>query len=429
MTDHKTGHTPEIILANFLENTPPRRIGVAVSGGGDSVALMYLLADWSKAHAVKVLVATVDHGLRPEAAHEARLVLAQASQLGLDHEILRWNDWDNQGNLQAEARAARYRLLGAWGQKKQLDVILLGHTEDDLAETLLLRLARRAGIDGLSAMAPHFRRDGQDFGRPLLAVPREVLRDTLRQRDVNWIEDPSNSDPRFDRVRARRALEHLETLGIDAAALADVSRNLGDARRALNAQTTDWARAHVSLDRGDIVMPFAAFTSLAAEFQRRVLSAALIWISGAAYAPRGEALGRLLADLAAGSGGTLHGCLVTTPTTTPTATTPATTPASREIRIAREYAAVLTAASSTPDWDRWHLSGPWVAGLQVRALGPQGLRALDDWRACGLPRASLMASPSVWQGDRLIAAPHAGFTQGWEAKLVTERAIFLTLTG
>ena len=407
------GQTPEVALADFFNAHPSQRIGVAVSGGGDSLALLYLLADWAKTQSVDIFVATVDHGLRPEAEQEAKDVAAHCAQLGVTHETLVWRDWDHQGNLQAQARAARYRLLGAWGQRHQLDVILLGHTQDDQAETFLLRLARRAGVDGLSSMKAFFQRDGQTFGRPLLSVTRHALRVILTQKAIRWIDDPSNEDPQFDRVRARQALQHLETLGIDTASLADVSRNMKDARDALDAQVRSVAAAQIQIDRGDLVMPVTLFSAQPAEIQRRLLVAGLIWVSGAEYAPRRDAVSRLLQDICAGIGGTLSGCLLTV--------------VKGQVRITREWSAVSDLFSPLPVWDRWQLTGPWQAGMQIRTLGEDGLRSLEDWRASGMPRASLLASPSVWYDNVLIAAPVAGFGAGWTANLLPERANFLSV--
>ena len=408
-----TGQTPDLALADFFDANPMRRIGVAVSGGGDSLALLYLLADWAKTRSVDVYVATVDHGLRPEAPQEAIDVGLHCAHLGFPHETVIWRDWDHQGNLQAEARAARYRLLGEWGRRHILDVILLGHTQDDQAETFLLRLARRAGVDGLSSMNALFHRDNQAFGRPLLSVSRQSLREFLLQKGISWVDDPSNEDPQFDRVRARQTLQHLKTLGIEPASLADVSANMRDARTALEAQVKTVADAHAQMDRGDLSMPLALLSSEPLEIQRRLLVAGLNWVSGAAFPPRREAVARLLQNLATGTDSTLSGCLVTS--------------AKGQIRITREYKAVEDLTSSTQVWDRWQLEGPWQTGMHIRALGEEGLRFLEDWRTSGMPRVSLLASPSVWYDSTLIAAPMAGFGAGWTANLLPEQANFLSM--
>jgi len=204
-------------LAAALDGLRPEAIVVAVSGGGDSLALMHLAADW--AGGAPLAAVTVDHGLRPESAAEAREVARAAGALGLRHETLLWRGWDGHGNLQAAARDARHALIAEWARTEGRGTVLLGHTRDDQAETVLMALARAAGPDGLSAMQAACEARGVLWLRPLLGVGREELRAELRRRGAAWAEDASNADPRFERVRARRALRALAPVGIDAPAL------------------------------------------------------------------------------------------------------------------------------------------------------------------------------------------------------------------
>jgi tRNA(Ile)-lysidine synthase len=120
----------------------PERLGIAVSGGGDSIALMHLLHRIASDEGVALFAATVDHGLRAESADEARTVAKQAAALGIPHDTLRWQGWDGAGNLQDHARQARYALLKEWAKRNDISAIALGHPADDQAETLLMRLAR-----------------------------------------------------------------------------------------------------------------------------------------------------------------------------------------------------------------------------------------------------------------------------------------------
>ena len=403
--------TPETALGVFFNGQDLRAVGVAVSGGSDSTALLHLASDWAAERGVRLVAATVDHGLREAAAAEAEAVARTCAGLGVAHEVLTWRGWDGAGNVQAEARAARYRLLAAWGRRERLDCVLLGHTMDDQAETVLMRLARRAGVDGLAAMAARFEREGQAFGRPLLGQRREELRGLLRVRGGDWIDDPSNEDARFDRVRARRALGSLAEIGIDAEALATVSENMADVRAALDWQVAGVAREAVRQEAGDLLVDLATIAEVPEEIRRRLLVAALSWVAGGAYAPRRDAVQRMLGQIAAGEGGTLAGCVF----------------AVRKgiLRVAREPAAVAGLETAGPVWDgRWCLDGPWQGAEILRALGEDGLAALEDWRAAGMPRQSLLASPSVWRAGRLIAAPLAGYGAGWRAELCPDRAGF-----
>jgi tRNA(Ile)-lysidine synthase len=167
-----------------------QHIGLAVSGGGDSVAMLWLVAPWAKARGVPVSVATVDHGLRPEAAEEARFVEELCREVGVPHDTLRWTGWNGRGNLQARAREARRRLLTEWAKERGVDAVLLAHTQDDQAETFLLRLARGSGVDGLSGITQEMVEKGLCWHRPLLSESRAALRAYLGRMGRHWSTIP-----------------------------------------------------------------------------------------------------------------------------------------------------------------------------------------------------------------------------------------------
>lgn len=231
-----------------LDLSKTTRIVAAVSGGGDSLALLTLLREHLHgARSPEILAVTVDHGLRPESAAEARRVGAICTGLGAEHRIVRWDAAVPEAGVQAKARAARYGLLAQAARDAGADMVLTGHTLDDQLETVAMRAARNAG-PGLAGIAPAtfaFDRTcttaGTWFARPLLGMRRAALREHLRALDIAWIDDPSNDDPRFERVRARRflaamnAAEHeaLARRQVDAAAArgaldVTVARLIGD---------------------------------------------------------------------------------------------------------------------------------------------------------------------------------------------------------
>ncbi|MGD9864936.1 MAG: tRNA lysidine(34) synthetase TilS [Pseudodonghicola sp.] len=393
--------------------TPPDRLGVALSGGGDSVALLHLLTRCFTGAPVRLFAATVDHGLRPEAAAEAAEAGRLAEALGVPHSVLRWQGWDGGGNLQDAARQARYRLLGGWARGQGIGTLAVGHTADDQAETLLMRLGRASGVAGLSGMAPRrMLEEGVMLARPLLAIGRQELRAYLRRQGLSWAEDPSNLDDRFARVRARCALEALAPLGITPTALSDVARNMARADQALGWAAFQAAGDLARIEAGCVVLQGRGLALLAEEITRRLLAAAIGWIGGQAYPPRRAPMEHLLADLRQGGGGTLAGCRVLS--------------RRGEIWICREYNAVrdLRAAPGAR-WDRrWLLAGAAAPGAEVGALGPEGLAQCADRAATGLPRAALEASPALWQDGRLVAAPLAGSPNGWHAILPEGEAAF-----
>jgi len=393
-------------IAGHFRPCPPDALGVAVSGGSDSLALLALSNDWRAAGGPALHAVTVDHGLRPGSADEARMVARLCEGWGVPHTTLLWRDRDGGGNLPDRARRARYRLMAGWAHEEGIGCIALGHTLDDQAETFLMRLSRGAGVDGLSAMAPRWDHDGITFARPLLEVGREELRDALRARGLAWIDDPSNDDPVYERARVRRALAVLSPLGIDAPTLSSVAANLADVRDTLYVQVARAAAEIARIEAGDVVVAWAGLAALDPEIARRLLQEAILWISGAGYPPRGRAMTRLVGALSGGKSPTLHGCRFITRAGT--------------VRITREERAV--AGHVVPPgavWDgRWRLTGPDVASARVAALGEAGLRQCPDRRRTALPAASLRASPAVWCGEYLLAAPLAGAGNGWTAKLL-----------
>ena len=385
-----------------------KSFGVAVSGGSDSMALLWLLAPWAQANGMSVQVATVNHGLRAEAQAEAEFVADCCAELGVQHAILDWRGWDGRGNTQASARAARHRLLAAWANAQGLDAVVLGHTLDDQAETILLRLARGSGVDGLSGMEVETHLHAMRWIRPLLALRRNDLRAYLVRHGKTWVDDPSNDNPAYDRVKVRKAMALLEPLGIDAARLTDTGFRMSLARTALATYAQEAAGRHIRQQFGDVVMDRAGLLSLPYETQLRVAAAAICWVSGSVYRPRLLALQEALANAVTGRRHTLQGALLGGNRSA--------------IVITREHQAVrhLTTATDTL-WDnRWHLSGPHAPDLTIRALGETGLLACPDWRNSGFPRASLLSSPAVWRGDTLIAAPLAGVNDAWQARIVAD---------
>lgn len=379
-------------MTRLLAGHRPDCLAVAVSGGGDSLALLGLACDWAAERGCRIHALTVDHGLRAEAGDEALLVAREALRMGAQHETLYWTGWDGKGNLQAAARAARYALMRAACARKGIRAILLGHTSDDQAETVLMRLARGSGVDGLSAMAEG--RFGQDdILRPLLGEARADLRVWLSRQGMRWIEDPTNDDPRYDRVRARRLLTQLASFGIDAGSLSETAQAMARARQALIARAADVAQDIVTDRRGILTFDRAGLARVEAETRLRLVAHGLACLSGARYRPRLASLSAVLDNALSGQGGTLQGCRFL--------------PGRDRLFMVREFKAVSgieAPADGCALWDgRWRIAAPDHPGATIRALGEAGLARID--RPASLPRAALMSWPGVWAGDRLLAAP------------------------
>ena len=297
----------------------PPRLAVAVSGGGDSIALMHLLAGWArKTRKPSPVILTVDHGLTKDSGAVARQVASRARKLGLEAHILAWKGSKPRGDIEAAARTARYGLMGAWCARNRISILCVGHTRDDQAETFLLRLARGSGLDGLAAMralAPYPDADyaGLFLARPLLGLPRKALRAFLTRAGEGWSEDPMNDEARFARVRIRAALAALEEAGLTAERIADAAGHLARAREALEIVTRAVLRRACRAENGMIALDPVALAAAPREVGLRALAATLMRVSGRFYRPRFDSLERLFAALEAqelGGGCTLHGCRI-----------------------------------------------------------------------------------------------------------------------
>jgi len=212
-----------------------KAIGLAVSGGADSLALMLLAARWRAAdpEAPPLFVYSVDHGLRPEAADEVVFVLAEASKVGLAGRGLRWVGAKPATGVSDAARTARYRLIGEAMRRDGADLLATAHHLDDQAETVLMRLAHGSGLAGLRGMAPLAEVEGVAVARPLLGIPRAELAALVAEAGLVPVADPSNTDPHYERVRWRQALPHLVALGLDAGRLALFAARAGEAHEAI----------------------------------------------------------------------------------------------------------------------------------------------------------------------------------------------------
>ncbi|MGO4907242.1 tRNA lysidine(34) synthetase TilS [Pseudorhodobacter sp. W20_MBD10_FR17] len=397
----------------FFPETKPTGVAVAVSGGSDSVAALHLMVQVAQLQGFALHAVTVDHALRAGSAAEAAGVAQMCAALGVPHQVLRWEHGEVEGNLMDAARRARYGLMADWAAAQAISHIVLGHTADDQAETFLMGLARKAGIDGLVGMQSHWDQGGVRFVRPFLKVARKDLRCYLMQLGVSWIDDPSNDNDRFTRVKARRALKALKPLGITVDALGQVIDNLFLAQGAVETATRDAMERVCREDAGEVVFDIREWRRTGQEEQRRLLVAILRRISGAGYAPRGSGVLRVMQAINQGQDATLAGCRIRV--------------SDKLFRVVREPRAVAGVVSR-PDalWDgRWQVDGPFAAGQVVRALGADGLHQCKDWKSTGHSRDSLLVSPAVWYNDVLIAAPLAGFGRGFDARIVAPFNLFV----
>jgi tRNA(Ile)-lysidine synthase len=285
---------------------PGARIGVAVSGGPDSLALLLLAA---AAAPGRIEAATVDHALRPESRAETEPVAAWCEKLAVPHAILT-AEWPAkpQSAVQERARDARYGLLGAWARDRGLEAIVTAHHLDDQAETFVMRLARGAGVRGLSAMRALsvVPRSHVPLLRPLLGWRRSELERICADAGLDPVADPSNSDAQFERVRVRHAL--AQSAWLDPQSVAASAAHLGEAEAALEyAVKQEWSRA---VTNGGAQIRYRP-DDAPPEIRRRILAAAIarLAVEGDGGDFRGRELDRLLATLGDGGTATIRGVL------------------------------------------------------------------------------------------------------------------------
>lgn len=282
------------------------RLGLAVSGGPDSVAMLLLAA--ADRHSL-VEAATVDHALRPESRQEAEFVALLCQSLGVRHSILtvEWREKPRSA-LQERARAQRYALLSQWAADRGLDAVLTAHHRDDQAETFLMRLARGAGVAGLAAMRPVSRVPGSGIPlvRPLLHWSHAELASVCTEAGITAVNDASNSDEQYERVRVRKALADASWL--DPEPIAASAAHLAEADEALDwATTAEWERATGASGATITYRP----TEAPGEVRRRIVARAIAALAGEGEANplRGAEISRVLAALNDGSTVTLRGVL------------------------------------------------------------------------------------------------------------------------
>jgi tRNA(Ile)-lysidine synthase len=338
-------------------------LALAVSGGSDSMALLRLVA----AHRADfphtpIAVLTVDHDLRAASSAEAEQVAAWCAALNLPHATLKWQGSKPATGLQAAARRARYDLMTQWCVANHHDTLLTAHTADDQAETVVMRQARTQSPHSLAAIWPTTLWNGITVMRPLLHERRENLRRWLRQLGQAWIDDPSNADPRFERVRIRAALREADVSALNA--IADANRKQS---RHLREEAAKWCAANAVISRfGHAVLSRPTLVALPPDMRLEVLRRLLLALGGGTAGSM-PGLQRLVSDLGSGLNlrRTLWGAVIAART--------------RDILLGREAGRIIDTGSVPTAgqvlWDgRFWVMAP--AGAHVRAAGamrpPQG---------------------------------------------------------
>ena len=402
-----------LIFTEAMNTAPEGDIGIAVSGGGDSLALLVLGADWAHKRGRRVKSVTIDHGLRAGSSYECAYVKKISSALSVEHKTLKWLEKPS-GNLQSSARDARHRLLSNWMLRNALSIVLLGHTLDDNAETIMIRLSRGSGIDGLTGMSHIKKFENLIIFRPLLKVSRDDLRQYLREKKISWIDEPSNLDDSFQRIKMRNLQPKLSDVGLTPNRLVALANHMTRAKEALNFEVKSFAKTYVQQRPwGDLEIEYKAFLQVPREYQVRLLSAALLWISGKVYRPRFNSLERLLdAIINQGDfqGMCLMGCIVKCD--------------QRKVLLTREFSAVpnpMIIHKNIFVWDnRWRVKAKLekINYAEVGPLGKDGLMQIETTTKFEVPIAALISSVAMFENGYVSCIPAIGFGSGLKCQLV-----------
>ena len=358
----------------------------------------------------EIVALTVDHGLRTESTKEALRVAAWCDELGIEHHILNW-EYSGKGNLSAAARDGRYRMMADFCASRGVEHLYTAHTMDDQAETVLMRFARGSGVDGLAGMARMTQLWGVTVVRPFIGTAtRESLRAMLRQFQQTWIDDPTNDDPRYDRVKARELFGLLEPLGISVQSLSGLAHRMGLAKHVLEQEVANFIEKGLDLSPlGFATLNVDALASVSLETACRVIGQTASRIGGRSFRAHlrfEEQLVELALERAKLGGKTSGGCTFR--------------PAGDVFHILREPARCAVNKPLTTQkgvWDgrfSYELDGD-LGGqdLHIGALNEVGIAQIEKdydgfseaW--LGAPREARLTTPGLWQGDVLLSAPLA----------------------
>jgi tRNA(Ile)-lysidine synthase len=400
----------ELFNAQLTAMLPDRSkgasIAIAVSGGSDSMALALLTHHYCMAHDYDCIALTVDHGLRAESASEALQVASWLAEHGIKQHVLRWEGDKPESNIQSHARHARYRLLGDYCRNHNIQYLLLGHHQQDQAETLCMRLLRGSGLTGLSGMRATRADQGLIYLRPLLPFTKKALQSYLQSKSQPWINDPSNKNEAYDRVWIRNLLASHRDADHLANRLCNTAERLQQTEDFVLSQLQALWREHIHLDPlGFISCDADWFLNAHPELQYRSLQRSLQSIRGFIEPYRHETLQHAINSIKENTASkhTLYGCVLERK--------------KHRLYCYREPARVASAIALNIKpilWDqRWRitLNDTDIENHMIAALGKAAFdthkvkdHLTKEWEK--LPKGIFYGLPAIWHLEKLIAIPH-----------------------
>ena len=381
-------------LSDLKQQHGFNELGLAVSGGSDSLAMLYICNDWALKKKVKLHCVTVDHKLRPDSLKEAELVATHCERLGIHHEVVEWiHEKELIGNLSDIARTARYELIDKW--RKKLSFVLVGHTQNDQIETYLMNLKRGSGIEGLKGMPVSLKRpEGYFILRPLIRTSRESMKLFLKEKHINWVSDPFNYNEDFERVSQRKTWEILKSKGFTERRIELSVDHMKRAHDALRQMLPILFKQIGKQELTDLLWDYNAFIALPEEFKLRLISAAIMWNGSLRYRPRFKAVLDILDNINEKKitvlGGTLfyhHG---------------------DKIRITTELQSIKDNAVNCTTGSVWR--NVWEVKREIEdghimPIGIDGNNQLSKEQRTVMPFRSRIIQPGIFLKEKLLLAP------------------------
>ena len=289
---------------------------IALSGGGDSMALLAIVYEWQNERRkiglnVKVKACVIDHGIAANSAKVAQTAKERAMKIGIDTHIIRL-DSEIETKIQEKARQLRYAKLGQYAQNLGANLILLAHNKDDQIETILFRMARSTGLDGLAGMrelqSAAFA-NNVTLARPLLHVTRQELRDYLTKRKLEYFNDPANQNMNFSRVKVRQSVSKLKSQGYDFEKVVSIGHAAKNLREALDSRLGEYLKRNLSVSGNKILLKNYCECHLPTIILNRALASIIQSLSKTIYSPSSDKLDNLAVKIRAKdfNGATLSG--------------------------------------------------------------------------------------------------------------------------
>ena len=381
-------------LSDLKEEYGFNELGLAVSGGSDSLAMLYICNDWALKNEVKLHCITVDHKLRSESAKEAKSVANHCNGLGINHEIVEWKHEGNiGGNLSDAARSARYELIDKW--RKELSFVVVGHTQNDQIETFFMNLKRGSGIEGLKGMPVSFKRpEGYFIIRPLIHSSRQSLQQFLQEKNINWVSDPSNLNEDFERILHRKTWEILKSKGFSESRIELSVAHMRRAHEALKQMLPIHFRQIGKQELTDLLWDYDSFIALPEEFKLRLISSAVMWNGNSHYRPRFKAVLNVLKNIQEKKTTVLGGAIFYHH--------------ARKIRLTTEFKSLKDNAVNCSLGSVWR--NIWEVKREIKdgyiaPIGIIGNNQLSKRQRSTMPYRSRIIQPGIFLKEKLLLAP------------------------